>query len=125
MLRKQKDAGRFVLNQALHLGIRCQAFLFVECRAPGVDQVIEPWHTCIPLANPTAWFRMVQGMENSIRVKRRVIAPGAVKTIGRLTFTLVKLVPGRTWLPGLEIRAQPHLAEHFGNGLGDLAEECL
>ena len=40
MLRKQKDTGRFVLNQALHFGIHRQAFFFVECRAPGVDQVI-------------------------------------------------------------------------------------
>src|SRR5919198_1373798 len=102
MLRKQKDAGRFVLNQ-----------------------VLESWDTCIPLANPAAWFRMVQGMENSIRVKRRVIAPGAVKAIGRLAFGLEKLVPCRPWLPELEVRAQPHFAEHFGHGLGDLAEECL
>src|ERR671931_392169 len=99
MLRKQKDAGRFVLNQVLHFGIRCQAFLFVEGRASGVDQVVESWDTCIPLANPAAWFRMVQGMENSIRVKRRVIAPGAVKAIGRLAFGLEKLVPCRPWLP--------------------------
>src|SRR5262249_28497772 len=125
MLREQKNAGCFVLNQALHLGIRCHAFLFVECRAPGVDQVIEPCYTGIPLANPAAWFCMVQGMENSIRVKGLVVSPGSVKTIGGLAFTLEKLVPGRTWLPGLEIRAQPHFAEHFGNGLGDLAEECL
>src|SRR5262249_51853418 len=125
MLRDQKNAGCFVLNQALYLGIRGQAFLFVECRAPGVDQVIEPWYTCIPLTNPAACFCMVQGMENSIRVKCRVVSPGSVKTIGRLAFPLEKLVPGRTWLPDLEIRAQPYLAEHFGDGLGDLAEEHL
>ena len=88
-----------------------------------IDEVIQPWDARVPLADPPSRLCMVERMQDGISVERRVIPPGANKAVHCLSFALEELVPGRAWIPDLEVGAQANLGEHLRQGLGKLAVE--
>src|SRR6266498_4411579 len=59
ILMPQEDARRFLLNEALQLRVGGETLLRVKRRARFVDQLIQSWNTCVPLANPAPGFSMV------------------------------------------------------------------
>src|SRR2546425_9906960 len=123
MLIEQEDAGCFRLQEALDLGVGCQPFFLVYRRAPGVDELIQSGHTRVPLPDPTARLSMVEGMQDGISIECRVIPPTANKPVRRFALTLEELVIGRSWVPDLEVGAQPDLGEHLSHGFRELPVE--
>src|SRR5262249_53757485 len=120
---KQEDAGGLFLDEVLDLGVGCQALLFVYGRAPLVDEIIQPGHTRVPLPDPTARLSMVEGMQDSVSIERRIVPPIGYKAVGGLALALEELVPGWAWGPDLEVGAQPDLREHFAHGFRELPVE--
>ena len=112
----QEDAGGFPSNQVLDLRIGAQTFVSIDRRACLVDQLIQPRNAGIPFPDPATGFGVVERMQDGIGVECRVVPPAADEAIRRFTFSLEELIPGRSWIPDLEVRSQADLREHLGNG---------
>src|SRR5262245_1757743 len=66
---------------------------------------------------------MVEGMQDSVSIERRVVPPISYKAMGGFALALKELVPGWSWVPDLEVGAQPDFSEHLGHGFRELSVE--